>query len=116
MTMTLPESETVDHPRKREETHNTIKLSSSQLNYKGKFNHTTIQLRTQHKTPHKSDENQAMDKIQYAVTSTSFNIFGKGIYIKYIRPTSYTLSKGPGQDKLAMSCTYSFSSLLEKLK
>ena len=39
--MTLPEAETVDHPRKREEktqntgSHNTIKLSSNQLNYKG---------------------------------------------------------------------------------
>ena len=65
--MNLPESETVDHPRKREEktqntdSHNTIKLSSNQLNYKGQFNHKTIQLRTQHKTPHKSEENQAMD-------------------------------------------------------
>ena len=66
--MTLPETETVDHPRKREEktqntdSHNTIKLSSNQLNYKGQFNHTTIQLRTQHKTLCKSEENQAMDK------------------------------------------------------
>ena len=65
--MTLPESETVSHPRKREEkpqttdSHNTINLSINQLNYKGQFNHTTIQLRTQHKTPHKSVENQAMD-------------------------------------------------------
>ena len=65
--MTLPESETVDHPRKREgktqntDNHSTIKLSGNQLNYKGKFNHTTIQLRTHHKTPHKSEENQAID-------------------------------------------------------
>ena len=65
--MTLPEPETVDHPRKREEmtqntdSHNTIKLSSNQLNYKVQFNHTTIQLRTQHKKTHKSEENQAMD-------------------------------------------------------
>ena len=65
--MTLPESETVDHPRKREEktpntdSHNTIKLSSNLLKYKEQFNHTTIQLRTQHKTPHTSEENQAMD-------------------------------------------------------
>ena len=42
--MTLPESETVDHPRKREENtqntdnHNTIKLSSNKLNYKEQFN------------------------------------------------------------------------------
>ena len=64
--MTLPESEIVDHPPKREEktqntdSHNTIKLSSNQLNYKGQFNHTSIQLRTHHKTPYKSEENQAM--------------------------------------------------------
>ena len=82
--MTLPESETVDNPRKREEktqntgSNNTIKLSSNQLNYKRQFNHTTIQLKTQHKTLQKSDENQAMDKMQYANTSTSFNIFGNG--------------------------------------
>ena len=65
--MTLPESETFDHHRNSEEktqntdSHNTIKLSSNQLNYKGQFNHATIQLRTQHKTPHKSEKNQAMD-------------------------------------------------------
>ena len=46
--MTLPETETVDHPRKREGkkqntgSHITIKLSSIQLNYKGQFNHTII--------------------------------------------------------------------------
>ena len=48
-----------------------------------------------------------MDKevhfIQYAITSTSFNIFGEGIYNKCIRATSYTQSKGPGRDKLAFS-------------
>ena len=65
--MTLPELETFDHPRKREEktqqtdSHTTIKLSSNQLDYKRQFNHTTIQLRTQYKTPHKSEENQAID-------------------------------------------------------
>ena len=62
--MTLPESETVDQPPKREEktqntdSHNTIKLSSNQLDYKRQFKHPTIQLRNRHK----SQENQAMDK------------------------------------------------------
>ena len=63
--MTLPESETVDHHR---------------------HIHTTLQLRSQHKTPHKSNENQAMDKEAwselsppYAVTTISFNIFGEGL-------------------------------------
>ena len=65
--MTLPELETVYHPRKRKEktqstdSHNTIKLSSNQLNYKGQFKHTTIQLKNLHKTLHKSEENQATD-------------------------------------------------------
>ena len=62
--MALPESETIDHPRKREESHKT-QTAIEQLNYlatcKGQFNYTTIQLRTQHKTPHKSEENQAID-------------------------------------------------------
>ena len=112
--MTLPESETVDHPCKREENtqntdrHNTIKLTSNQLNYKGHFNHTTLQLRTQHKTPHKSEEIKRrifgrVHYIQYAVTSISFNIFVEGIYYKCIRATRYTLSYGLGRDKLAMS-------------
>ena len=75
VTMALPESETVDHPQKRAEkiqntdSHNKIKLSSNQLNYKGQFNHTTIQLRIQHKTPHKSEENQAMDKEESTIYS-----------------------------------------------
>ena len=34
-------------------------------------------------------------------------------YNKCHRNTSYTLSKGSGRDKLAMSCIYSFSYLVE---
>ena len=63
----------------------------------------------------KFDPNR-VNYIQYAVTSTSFNIFGEGIYNKCIHAISYTLSKGRGQGKFAMSCTYSFSSLVENLK
>ena len=66
--MTLPESETVDHPRKRGEkiqkadSHNTIKLYRTTKSARKYNNHTTKQLKSQHKTPHKSEENQAMDQ------------------------------------------------------
>ena len=58
----------------------------------------------------KFDQNR-VHFIQYAVISTSFNILKKSI-----RATSYTLSKGLGRDKLALSCTYSSSSLMKNLK
>ena len=53
--------------------------------------------------------------IQYAVISTLLQHLWL-IYNKCIRNTSYTLSKGPGRDKLVMSCTYSSFSLVENLK
>ena len=63
--MTLPESETVDHPRNSEEktqntdSHNTIILGQpNQLERTPHHN----KLRTQHKTPQKSEENKAIDK------------------------------------------------------
>ena len=37
-------------------------------------------------------------------------------YNKCIRARIYTLPKRKGRDELAMSCTYSFSSLVENLK
>ena len=65
--MTLPESETVDHHRKREkktlntDNHNTIKLKQpTQL--ERAITIPKKQLRAQHKTPHRSKKNQAMDK------------------------------------------------------
>ena len=128
-TITLPESETVDYPRKREEktqntdSHNTIKLEQpTQL----ERTITTPQYNevTQHKTPDTSEEIKQwtrkfdLTRVHYTVCGhhTPFNIFGEGVNNKCINATSYTLFKGPGRDKLAMSSTYSFSSLVENFK
>ena len=65
--MTLTESETVDHPQKREEktqnadSHNMIKLEQPNL-LESTITTPQPKKRSQQKTPHKSGENQAMDK------------------------------------------------------
>ena len=43
-------------------------------------------------------------------------MIGEGICHKCICVTIYTLSKGSGHDKLAMSCTYSFFRLSGKFE
>ena len=127
--MTLPVSETIDHPRKSKEntqntdSHNTIKLEQpTQLE-------RTITTPQKIKDLAKKKKHKSLRKIkqwirifflrksniQYAVTSTSFIILLL-TYDKCICNTGYTLSKGLGRDKLAMSCTYSFSFLVENMK
>ena len=62
-----PESETVDHPRKREEktqntdSHTTIKQEQPTELERTRTTPQKLHVRTQHKMPHKSDKNQAMD-------------------------------------------------------
>ena len=62
--MTSPESKTVHHPLKGEEkTHNTDSQNTFRATSSTKKdNNHTKKLRTQHKTPQKSKENQTMDK------------------------------------------------------
>ena len=102
MTITLPEFETVDYPRKREEktqntdSHNTFKLElPTQLERTITTSQENEGLNTKH---HKSlrkikqwirkfDLIEA--KIQYAIASTSVNIFG--IYIISAFPIQFIL-------------------------
>ena len=87
--MTLPESETVGHPRKREEktqnadSHNTIKLEQpAQLGRTITTPHNNYGLNTKHHTSLRKIKqwirmfDRIESNIQYAVTSTSFNLFG----------------------------------------
>ena len=109
--MAIPESETIDYPRKREEktqntcSHDTVKLEKpTQLERTITKPQNNEGLNTKHQWKikqwiRKFDPNR-VHYIQYAVTSTSFNIFGEGIHNKFIRATSYTLSKGPSRDNL----------------
>ena len=76
--MTLPESETIDCPWKREEKQNTDSHDTNKLEQPTQLDKTITtpqKIRTQHKTPQKSEENQAMykevwsDRVQYTVCS-----------------------------------------------
>ena len=94
--------------RKRHKTQTAI----TQLNYLATNstikdnNHTKIQLglNTRHHTSLRKIKQWIRRDhfIQYSVTSTSFNIFGEGIYSKCIHATSYTLSKGPGLEVIKL--------------
>ena len=105
--MTLPESETVDHPQKREEktqnadSHNTIKLE--QPNKLESTITTPKQFMSQRKTPHKSEENEAIDKEVWSELSPLYTVYGhlhllKHLWRGYIsafalRATSYIMSR-----------------------